>query len=103
TGLSGAQALPTGFSVLSRTALKVSVPGAAVSGPILVTHAGGATTSSTFHVTPRISWASPGNGVVGTAVTVNGSGFDSTTVVRFNGAAAKMPGSWTANKIVVPV
>ena len=46
----------------------------------------------------------PTIGGVGTAVTVNGTGFDSRErLSRIDGAAATMPVSWTANKIVVPV
>jgi hypothetical protein len=97
TGLTGATAVTfngtsaTTFSVSSPTAMTATVPAGATTGPIAVTTPGGVATSpSDFTVTvpaPTVSTFSPSSGGVGTAVTVNGTHFDTATSVTFGGVA----------------
>ena len=89
------------FAVLSPTAMRAVVPAGATSGNVIVvTAAGRATSGSVFTVTPappssaappppapclNLTSVSPASGPVGTAVTIKGTGFTSTTQVGFNG------------------
>jgi hypothetical protein len=78
------------FTVVSGGKITATVPSGATTGPISVTAPGGTATSSTdFTVTvppaPVITDFSPVFGPPGTSVTINGSGFDGTTDVQFNG------------------
>jgi IPT/TIG domain-containing protein/flagellar hook capping protein FlgD len=79
------------FTVASDTVLRANVPAGASSGPISVTNvAGSAVSAASFTVLlpPSISAFDPNSGIEGTEVTIYGSGFDGTTAVKFNGAAA---------------
>jgi hypothetical protein len=103
----------------SSTTITVTVPDGATTGSITVTVAGMTGTSpSAFVVTPAISGFTPGNGVIGTAVTINGTGFDpvpANNQVMFNGVAAtvnastltsistNVPAGATTGKIAVTV
>ena len=81
----------TSFIVVSDTQINATVPNGATTGAISVTTpAGTGTSASSFTVypPPTISGFTPGAGAVGTAVTLNGSGFTGTTSVTFNGVAA---------------
>jgi|GEM_PF-6427674 len=82
------------YSVISDTQINATVPAAATTGPIHIATAGGNAYSGTFSILPTISGFSPTSGGVGTAVTINGSGFADATGVQFNGTAA---GSVTVN------
>jgi hypothetical protein len=74
------------------TQITTNVPFAATTGPISVTTPGGTTQSATaFTVTPPapvVTSFTPGNGPVGTAVTITGTGFTGATQVTFNGTTA---------------
>ena len=82
---------PGNFTVNSDTQLQATVPAGATSGKIAVTSPSGTGTSSADFgviVAPAISSFSPTSGVVGTVVTLTGTGFVATTAVAFNGRAA---------------
>jgi hypothetical protein len=84
------------YTVNSSTEITAQVPTAATTGPISVTTPGGAAaSSSSFTVTspPTISTFTPTSGLVGTSVSITGSGFTGATSVNFNGTAA----SYTVN------
>ncbi len=66
----------------------MTIPAAATSGAIVVTTAGGSATSASFQVLPTVTSFTPASGVVGTSVTINGSGFFGTPTVSFDGTAA---------------
>src|SRR5258708_34810096 len=62
-------------------------------------------TSGSLLAAPSINSVSPTSGIVGTSVTINGSGFGTpqgSSTVKFNGTAGT-PTSWTSTQIVVPV
>ena len=108
----------TGFVFKSATKVKAKVPAGATSGPISVTTASGtATSASNFTVPsggpPTITSFSPSSGPVGTSVTITGTNFTGTTVVKFNGVkatftvnsdttiTATVPAGATTGKIIV--
>ena len=82
----------TAFTVIGPGNISTTVPSGATTGRISVTTpTGGTGTSSTdFTVTttggPTITGFSPNSGPIGTAVTINGTGFTGVNAVRFNGA-----------------
>jgi ribosomal protein L21E len=72
------------------TTLTVVVPSGATSGPITVTANGGQTaiSATTFAVIPHIISFSPSLGIIGSTVTISGTGFSETSTsntVQFNG------------------
>jgi hypothetical protein len=74
---------------VSGTQIKATVPNGAVTGKISVsTSAGMGTSASNFTVTLSITGFAPASGPTGTVVTINGVGFNSSSTVKFNGAAA---------------
>ena len=80
------------FSFNSDTQVTATVPAGATTGKItLMTPAGSASSPTAFSVVtptaPHITGFNPNSGSVGTAVTITGSGFLGTTLVRFNGTA----------------
>jgi hypothetical protein len=77
------------MTFVSATQLKAVVPSGAVPATISVTTPAGTGTSATSY-TPTLSITSfsPSTGPVGTVVTINGVGFNSTTSVKFHGTAA---------------
>jgi hypothetical protein len=78
-----------GFTVQSSAQITATVPPNATTGTVSVTNAAGtATSSGTFTVAPRITGFSPGNGVVGASVTINGSNFTGATAVTWNGTSS---------------
>jgi len=85
----------TAFTVLSDTAIRATVPADAVSGAVVVSNLAGAATSPVnFTVTPpppapRVTGFAPSNGAVGTAVTIAGSGLQTTQAVYFGGVASQ--------------
>ena len=77
---------------ISDSQVVATVPTGATTGRIkLTTPAGTATSATNFKVVtlkvPAISWFRPNHAAVGTAVSIFGSGFFGTTIVRFNGTA----------------
>jgi IPT/TIG domain-containing protein/Regulator of Chromosome Condensation (RCC1) repeat protein len=108
TGFGGISAVKVngvkaGYSVLSRTELRLSVPVGATDGPITITTAGGtATSAATLFVLPRIGSFTPTAAPVGTTVTIVGNAFTGATSVLFNGIPA-VPATVTATKIAVVV
>lgn len=86
----------TTFSVVNGTTLTFDVPAGATSGPIAITTPGGTATSTTaFTVTvpnpmPTIASLAPATAIAGSgafSLTLNGTGFLSSSVVSFNGTA----------------
>jgi hypothetical protein len=71
----------------------VPVPADASTGKLtVVTGAGSGQSAATFKVLPKLTSFSPGSGVVGTGITLTGTGFTDVTTVKFNGLAAS---TWT--------
>jgi len=92
TGVTVAGATAT-YTVVSANRITATVPADAGTGPLTVTTPNGtATSSGTFTASGAtnlaISGFSPTSGIVGSKVTITGSGFSSATSVRFNGTAA---------------
>ena len=84
-------ATPAPFSIVSDTEISATVPAGAIDGVISVTNQVGATSSSSaFVVTdpPPVDSFEPSAGVVGTVVTIRGSGFSTVSDVSFGGAPA---------------
>jgi IPT/TIG domain len=79
----------TVVTFVSGTQIKATVPNGAITGKISVTTAAGTGTSaSNFTVTLSITGFSPTTGPAGTVVTITGIGFNSSSIVKFNGTAA---------------
>jgi hypothetical protein len=100
----GTTATPSGWA---DTSITVPVPAGATTGNVVVTVGGVASNGSAFtvDVVPSITTLAPSSGVVGTSVTVTGTGFGATqggSTITFNGTAAS-PSGWTATSITVPV
>ena len=83
------------FNVTSATQITATVPSGATTGRISVTtSAGTGTSASSFTVTtpsgpaPTVGGFSPLSGLVGSSVTVTGSGFSGVSRVAFNGVSA---------------
>ena len=72
---------------LAAGALTVTVPSAAISGPITVTNAGGPESSGTYIVDPKITSVTPASSAVGTTVTLAGSGLSPLDQALFTGTA----------------
>jgi Domain of unknown function (DUF5666)/IPT/TIG domain len=80
-----------GFTVGSNTSITAIVPSGATTGTITVANAlGNGTNFSNFTVLTvlTITSHSPASGLVGSTVTLTGTGFTGTTAVRFNGTPA---------------
>jgi len=92
------------FAVVDYHHLHVTIPTAALTGPITVTNAGGSDSSTTFTVDPKITGFTPSSGPTGTAVTISGSGLAGATAVDFAGGVSATPTSSTATtlQVVVP-
>jgi large repetitive protein len=70
------------------TKITVAVPADASTGKLtVVTGAGPGLSAATFKVLPKLTSFSPGSGVVGTSITITGTGFTDVTAVKFNGHA----------------
>jgi len=81
----------------------VPAPTGVTTGNVVVTVNGIASNGVQFTANPIISSLSPTSGGIGTAVTIAGANFGSTTsTVTFNGTAAT-PSGWSVTSIVVPV
>lgn len=104
---------PATVTTASATQLVTSVPTGATTGTVTVQVGSNAATGPSFTVTPATSSGpvvtslAPNTGVVGTAVTINGTGFStspSANVVKFNGVIATVAtASATALQVTVPV
>lgn len=98
SGFSGATGVtvagvPAAYTVVSANRVAATVPSGAGTGPLTVTTPDGtATSSASFTASVPINLAvsgfAPASGIVGSRVTITGSGFTSATSVTFNGAAA---------------
>ena len=93
----------------SDTQIVATVPSTASTGQVVVTEGGVLSTPTMYFEVPapQITSISPTSGVVGTQVTINGSGFESTQggssyVTFFNGNTATIV-SWSATQIVATV
>ena len=91
----------------SATQIVVTVPNT-ISGSMIVTEGGVASSGVTFTVpAPQITSISPTSGVVGTQVTINGSGFGPTSgtnsSVNFVGGYGAAIASWSSTQIVATV
>jgi RHS repeat-associated protein len=100
----GTATTPTSWSSF---AIGVPVPSGAMTGNVVVTVGGLASSGVSFTVVPApsITNLSVTSGVVGTAVTITGTNFGATqgiSTVTFNGTEAPTT-SWNATSIVVPV
>jgi IPT/TIG domain/Regulator of chromosome condensation (RCC1) repeat len=108
TGFGGISAVKVngvraGFSVLSRTQLRLTVPASASDGSIAITTAGGtATSTATLFVLPRVRSFAPSAAPVGTKLTIFGNAFTGATSVLFNGVLA-VPATVTPTLITVLV
>jgi hypothetical protein len=85
--------VPAAYTVVSANRITATVPSGAGTGPLTVTTPDGtATSSGTFTASAVINLAvsgfAPAGGIVGSQVTITGSGFTSATSVTFNGTAA---------------
>jgi subtilisin family serine protease len=76
------------YAVTSATSLKVTVPPAAVTGPVTVTTTGGTGIGPVFTVDPKVSAVAPLSGVAGSNVSLSGTGLAGATEVDFVGASA---------------
>ncbi|HEY6251648.1 MAG TPA: IPT/TIG domain-containing protein, partial [Candidatus Angelobacter sp.] len=91
----------------SDTQIVATVPATAASGFIKITE-GGVASNTNINLTvppPQVTSLSPSYGVVGTQVTVNGSGFGATqgsSIIYFNNTQPTV-NSWSATQIVVTV
>jgi hypothetical protein len=92
------------FTVVNNTTITATIPAGASSGLISVTTPGGtASTVPTFYILPIVSGFTPGSGVAGTSVIVNGSSFLDATAVLFNGVNASFtPGGNSQLTAIVP-
>ena len=94
TNLAGAPAVKfngveAAVSSDTATQIKATVPNGATTGRITVTTPEGtATSGSSFTVTFTLNSFTPASGPAGTDVTITGTGFTSSSTVKFNGVAA---------------
>jgi hypothetical protein len=93
----------------SDTQIVVTVPTTATTGAVTVTE-GGVNSNNNIYFTvppPHVGSLSPASGVVGTQVTVNGSGFQATqggnSKVTFNGGSGATVASWSDTQVVATV
>lgn len=91
----------------SDTQIVATVPTTATTGAVKVTVGGVSSNTNVYFVipAPSVTSLSPNSGVVGTQVTVNGSGFQATkgsSYIQFNGYSATVA-SWSDTQIVATV
>lgn len=97
--------LPATITSFSPTTIMAVAPTGVSSGNVNVSINGAISNGVFFTVTagsPTISSLSPTSGVIGDTITINGSNFDSSGVVTFNGVTAT-PSNWTSTQITVAV
>jgi RHS repeat-associated protein len=99
----------TSISTWASTSIVATVPTGATTGDVIVTISGARNADGhTFTVTssssgsPFISSLSPSQGAVGTSVSIIGTSFGSSGVVKFNGVAANTS-NWTSTGITATV
>jgi uncharacterized repeat protein (TIGR03803 family) len=110
TGLTGTTSVKFGaatanFKVVSDTYLTAVVPSAGTSGALtIITPSGALKSKQNFKVVPTIVSFKPGNGPVGTQVTITGTGLTGATKVTFGGVKAALftVNSGTQVKAAVP-
>jgi len=98
----GTAGTPTSWS---STSIVVPVPTAASDGNVVVTVGTSSSNGASFSVLPNITSISPPSGLVGTTITITGTGFGTTqgtSTLTFNGTAAT-PTSWSNTSVVVAV
>jgi alpha-tubulin suppressor-like RCC1 family protein len=106
TNLAGASAvkfngMEAAISSDTATQIKATVPNGATTGKITVTTPNGtATSASSFTVTFTLSSFTPASGPAGTDVTITGTGFTSSSTVKFNGVAATVLSRTPPGKLV---
>jgi RHS repeat-associated protein len=94
-------------STWSDSTITATVPTTAVSGPLLVT-VGGTVSSGNVNFSvppPQVSGVNPASGVIGTQVTISGSGFQATkgsSTIAINGVTATTT-SWNDTQIVATI
>jgi hypothetical protein len=77
------------FTLKTAASLTAVVPAGAASGAITVTNpAGSATSTAIFKVLPQIISFSPGSGLPGASITINGTNFTGVTAVKFSNVSA---------------
>jgi len=106
TGVSFNGVAGTSVTVVNATTITVIVPAGATTGNVTVTTAGGTSNGLPFTVTlpvPAITRLNPTSGLVGTTVTITGTGFTGATSVSFNGTAATTFTVVSATSITVTV
>lgn len=84
----------SGWTVVNDTTITVAVPSGATSGVITVNTHAGSDSSPTFYVNPNVTGISPSHGAPGASVTITGTGFNSSTNVKFSSGVAA---SYTVN------
>ena len=98
---------PAVVSAWSDTQITATVPVGATSGGLNVT-VGGVSSNTNINFTvpaPQITGVSPNNGIIGTQVTISGSGFGDTkgsSYLAFNGIVGTVV-SWSSGQIVATV
>jgi uncharacterized repeat protein (TIGR03803 family) len=86
--------LATSFKIISDTLLSVKIPVGALTGLVkIITSSGTLLSNQNFKVLPTVKTISPTSGVVGTVVTITGTGLTQATKVTFGGKA----GTFTVN------
>ena len=98
----------TTFASWTSTSIGVTVPAGANTGNVVVTVGALSSNGVSFTVVtpPNISGLSAPSGVIGTSLTISGTGFGSgqgTSTVTFGGTAATTFSSWTSTNIGVTV
>jgi hypothetical protein len=95
---------PAAYAIVSADQIKATVPDGATTGKISVTTAAGiATSAANFTPTLSITSFTPSSGPSGTDVTITGTGFTSTSSVKFNGVAATVLSRTPPSKLVAIV
>src|SRR3984957_20556152 len=95
----GVTAAPTTWT---STSIQVPVPGAAATGPVIVTVNSVASNPTTFTVLPQISSISPTSGSASSVVQINGTGFGAaigTSTVTLSGQPC-VPSSWSDTAVI---
>ncbi|HET9285558.1 MAG TPA: IPT/TIG domain-containing protein [Candidatus Angelobacter sp.] len=98
-------AAPPAISSWSDTAITLTVPNTATSGPLLVIINNQISNGIDFTVPPVINTLTPASGVSGTVITINGTNFGAlqgSSTVSVDGVVAN-PTTWNATAISVPV
>lgn len=89
----------------SDSTILATVPAAASTGSVVVSASGGSSNGQIYTVIPTVVGLAPNSGVIGSTVTVTGSGFGATqgmSAVTFNGVVASTT-SWNSSNILALV